>query len=95
MLAHYLASFDPEAYPFESDHASLSGVAKPPWWKPNPVDVVFLSGIRRLARRLSPHVMLVRKPRRFEKAFNQVSFRLMSWLFLKVFHILMLATLPT
>lgn len=73
LVAYYLVSFDPEAYPFQSNDSSGTGTSKPNGWKPNPIDVVVLSSIRKFARRWSPQVSRIGRPRRFENAFYRVS----------------------
>lgn len=71
ILINYLIAHDPGAYPFPKTNDAEQRIAPPDWWKPNPIDVMLLSSIRKLARKYLPHCH-VGQPMRLEAAFNQV-----------------------
>lgn len=71
LLLNYMIAHDPEAYPFQTRDDAEQRAGPPHWWKPNPIDVMFLSWIRKIARK-SPISWHISQTMRIETAFNRV-----------------------
>lgn len=71
LLLNYMIAYDPEAYPFQTSDDAEQRVDPPDWWRPNPIDVMFLSWIRKIARK-SPTSWHIGQTKRIEMAFSRV-----------------------
>lgn len=71
LVLNYMIAHDPEQYPFPTNDDPEQRLPPPDWWKPNPIDVIFLSWIRKIARKCPPSFHLG-KAKRIEMAFNRV-----------------------
>lgn len=53
LVGNYLLAHDPERAPFSSEHTSAVP-AEFSWWRPNPIDVVFLRSFRHALSVVAP-----------------------------------------
>lgn len=77
LLFNYLIAHDPEVYPFSTNNDAYQRVEPPEWWKPNPVDILFLSWIRKIARKC-PSSWHIDRTERIEMAFSRVCLLLIT-----------------
>lgn len=71
LMLNYMIAHDPERYPFPTNDDAEHSLEPPDWWKPNPIDVMFLSWIRKIARKCPPSCH-IGQTKRIETAFNRV-----------------------